>query len=157
MSAAPNPAPITVRTDDALSAIWSQHLGAKGAAGASKLLAEPFEASAIQRRAKAKGKREDADKLLAEAAEEEALAAKDDHSALLHRGDEQHHDKVASDLGNVAAGLAVASDLMHPAERAQRLEQAALANLAAQATPLDAPLVPAGHIADTRGIPAVAV
>lgn len=148
-------APITVRTDDALSAIWSQHLGAKGAAGASKLLAEPFEQSAIQRRAKAKGKREEADKLLAAAAEEEALAAKDDHTALLHRGDEKHHDQVAADLGNAAAGIAEASQLMHPAERAQRLEQAAAANLAAQATALDAPLVPANHIASTQGIAAV--
>lgn len=142
---------VLIETDEALRRLWGPHDDALTEANSAALTAEPFERDAASKRADARKRREDADRLNAEAAELEAAAAQDDRAAQHHRQNQTHFHQVAHDIATAVDFLRMTNNKLHPAELAQRAEQQAAANAAAQ-SPLTAPL---GDLVSASPDPAV--
>jgi hypothetical protein len=129
-----------VASDTTLALIWQQHRQAIERAKAAAGLAAPLEQSATGQRAEAKHQREEADRLIAEAADLEAAANQADHDARGHRQDEDFHAATARELAENVAFLVATNRRMHPEEKAQRDADNAAKNAAAAAHPLTAPV-----------------
>jgi hypothetical protein len=149
----PNGPPVVV-SDTTLAVLWLPHREAIERAKAAASLAAPLEKSATSMWADAKLKRENADNLIAEAAELEAAARKAEQDAQGHRQDEDFHAETAQQIADTVAFLVGTNRKMHPAEKAERDRQIAAANAAAQPNPLTASVgtaspQPAPHPDDT--------
>lgn len=131
--------PVILMSADALAAVWSPHAGVVATSQHEGEQAVPFERDAAEKRATASAHRQEADRLIALAAELEADANRDVKNAQYHRQNEEHHANVARQIATNVAWLAETNNLTHPADVAHHAQQTAAANAAAPSA-LDVPL-----------------
>lgn len=134
----PQNGPPVVASDTTLAIYWQQHREAIERAKTAAGQAAPLEQSAGRMRTDAKTNREEADRLIAEAADLEAAARQAELAAQGHRQDEDFHASTAREIAENVGFLAATNQRLHPAEKAERDAQIAAANAAAN--PLTAPV-----------------